>query len=619
MGNLLTSSHPWHPTTQVRKPYTITKERERWTDAEHDKFLEGLKLFGRQWRKIEEHIGTKTAVQIRSHAQKFFSKLEKEAANKGGKISEDIAIPPPRPKRKPNHPYPRKAEDSSSAGTGLGTKDLGDNGLPGQMDLAAAAAAAASAALMRTSASMNLSGQFAPLPFQFPPFPGMMQWPGPFGGNTLAEHFDPEAVHKGSTRNPIEDHMAAFARISAMYQTKQGQGNYESSSAPPSDLNGKLGQSSLQAGAPDGPTPTFPSPILGPGMLAYPGSHCLSASSMPAGLEAQQAMFKTAFERWFGNTMPFMRDPSQQQAFTAATVAATNAYTTRGGAQALAGGTLGQVENNAAHAAAMAAAMVAIHQQDGQAPSSDHAKRRAERVSRLRQQKARRSFHCGSSLATSSAYDARYSNPSQRENENQSMHKDNTSEEDKANGNSNSRGQAREASPLGDSGTTNERGPKSPSPEEAVMQNRYSSHGSGSLTAMYPQNGNGSGSGSGSDGNDGNQNAPRPRHGFNENRPTRWSSQREGNGSGSGSGSDGDDTQAGGLGKRGSSDKSSFAGSGSDEETPVLGDCHASEAGFGAKTGSAEPAGPVRHGEHKAAAKVPAPQYQERKRPRLGK
>ena len=34
----------------------------------------------RAWRRIEDHIGTKTAVQIRSHAQKFFSKLEKEQA-----------------------------------------------------------------------------------------------------------------------------------------------------------------------------------------------------------------------------------------------------------------------------------------------------------------------------------------------------------------------------------------------------------------------------------------------------------------------------------------------------------------------------------------------------------
>ncbi|CAH8319087.1 unnamed protein product [Eruca vesicaria subsp. sativa] len=97
--------------TKARKPYTITKQRERWTEDEHDKFLEALRLYGRAWQRIQEHIGTKTAVQIRSHAQKFFTKLEKEAEAKGIPAL-DIEIPPPRPKRKPNTPYPRKPGNS---------------------------------------------------------------------------------------------------------------------------------------------------------------------------------------------------------------------------------------------------------------------------------------------------------------------------------------------------------------------------------------------------------------------------------------------------------------------------------------------------------------------------
>ncbi|KAI3717079.1 hypothetical protein L1987_68424 [Smallanthus sonchifolius] len=101
---------------KVRKPYTITKQREKWTEEEHKKFLEALRLYGRAWRQIEEHVGTKTAVQIRSHAQKIFSKVVRESTS--GDVSEvkPIEIPPPRPKRKPMHPYPRKLSDPLKTG-----------------------------------------------------------------------------------------------------------------------------------------------------------------------------------------------------------------------------------------------------------------------------------------------------------------------------------------------------------------------------------------------------------------------------------------------------------------------------------------------------------------------
>ncbi|TMW90178.1 hypothetical protein EJD97_016109 [Solanum chilense] len=100
---------------KARKPYTITKQREKWTEEEHQRFLEALKLYGRAWRQIEEYVGSKTAIQIRSHAQKFFAKVARDSGNDGDESLNAIDIPPPRPKKKPLHPYPRKMADSSIA------------------------------------------------------------------------------------------------------------------------------------------------------------------------------------------------------------------------------------------------------------------------------------------------------------------------------------------------------------------------------------------------------------------------------------------------------------------------------------------------------------------------
>lgn len=103
-------------TPKVRKPYIVTKQREKWTDEEHQKFLEALKLYGRAWRQIEEHVGTKTAIQIRSHAQKFFAKVVRDSNPDSEGSLNLIEIPPPRPKKKPLHPYPRKVVNPIKSG-----------------------------------------------------------------------------------------------------------------------------------------------------------------------------------------------------------------------------------------------------------------------------------------------------------------------------------------------------------------------------------------------------------------------------------------------------------------------------------------------------------------------
>ncbi|KAJ6686339.1 SWI/SNF COMPLEX-RELATED [Salix purpurea] len=111
---------------KTRKPYTITKQRERWTEEEHNRFLEALKLYGRAWQRIERtywykdcRANQKSCTEVLFEAYMplviifdyvFVSKLEREAIAKGVPIGHalEINIPPPRPKKKPGNPYPRK-------------------------------------------------------------------------------------------------------------------------------------------------------------------------------------------------------------------------------------------------------------------------------------------------------------------------------------------------------------------------------------------------------------------------------------------------------------------------------------------------------------------------------
>lgn len=60
------------------KASRLGKSTGRWTQKEHILFMEGLKIYGKNWKRVESYIGTRTGTQIRSHAQKFFNRIRKE-------------------------------------------------------------------------------------------------------------------------------------------------------------------------------------------------------------------------------------------------------------------------------------------------------------------------------------------------------------------------------------------------------------------------------------------------------------------------------------------------------------------------------------------------------------
>jgi len=48
----------------------------RWTQEEHQKFIDSILKYGNDWRKVEKYIGSRSSTQARSHAQKFFEKMK---------------------------------------------------------------------------------------------------------------------------------------------------------------------------------------------------------------------------------------------------------------------------------------------------------------------------------------------------------------------------------------------------------------------------------------------------------------------------------------------------------------------------------------------------------------
>ena len=105
----------------------------RWSTAEHDLFLQGLQKYGKDWKAIANEvvgnrcvfpqIPTRTVVQVRTHAQKYFQKLSNtvgDCVRYHGKTTSRAALPFSRRKsrdydvhRRPSEVEKREASDSS--------------------------------------------------------------------------------------------------------------------------------------------------------------------------------------------------------------------------------------------------------------------------------------------------------------------------------------------------------------------------------------------------------------------------------------------------------------------------------------------------------------------------
>ena len=66
------------PSTPLGKVVESGQEHTgRWTREEHDAFLTGIRMYGKEWKKVAAKVKTRTVVQTRTHAQKYFQKLQK--------------------------------------------------------------------------------------------------------------------------------------------------------------------------------------------------------------------------------------------------------------------------------------------------------------------------------------------------------------------------------------------------------------------------------------------------------------------------------------------------------------------------------------------------------------
>ena len=81
--NVITRTSPPNVITRTSQWIEDTNENSgRWNKTEQEAFLSGLELYGKNWRQVAAHVKTRTVIQTRTHAQKYFAEKKKASKEK---------------------------------------------------------------------------------------------------------------------------------------------------------------------------------------------------------------------------------------------------------------------------------------------------------------------------------------------------------------------------------------------------------------------------------------------------------------------------------------------------------------------------------------------------------
>jgi SHAQKYF class myb-like DNA-binding protein len=86
------SGAKFDPSTPGRVVETGQEHTGRWTKEEHEAFLQALKMYGKEWKKVAAKVKTRTVVQTRTHAQKYFQKLSKATEGKEEPVDVEMRV-----------------------------------------------------------------------------------------------------------------------------------------------------------------------------------------------------------------------------------------------------------------------------------------------------------------------------------------------------------------------------------------------------------------------------------------------------------------------------------------------------------------------------------------------